>query len=54
VDTGLIDGVMVRGSAWLARFVGWIGSEFQSGQLGTYAWVLVAGVLVVLGAFTLR
>jgi NADH-quinone oxidoreductase subunit L len=54
VDVGLIDGAMVRGSAWLARFVGWIGSEFQSGQLGTYAWVLVAGVLVVLGAFTIR
>ena len=54
VDVGLIDGAMVRGSAWLTRFVGWIGSEFQSGQLGTYAWVLVAGVLVVLGAFTIR
>jgi NADH-quinone oxidoreductase subunit L len=54
VDVGLIDGAMVRGSALLARFVGWIGSELQSGQLGTYAWVLVAGVLVVLGAFTIR
>jgi len=31
-----------------------VGSQFQSGQLGTYAWVLVVGVLAVLGAFTFR
>jgi NADH-quinone oxidoreductase subunit L len=54
IDAGLIDGVGVNGSAYLARFVGWIGSQFQSGQLGTYAWVLVAGVLAVLGAFSIR
>jgi hypothetical protein len=34
--------------------VGWVGSQLQSGQLGTYAWVLVAGVLAVLGAFSIR
>ncbi len=54
VDQGLIDGAGVNGSAYLARFVGWVGSQFQSGQLGTYAWVLVVGVLAVLGAFTIR
>ncbi|MEP6493665.1 MAG: NADH-quinone oxidoreductase subunit L [bacterium] len=54
VDTGLIDGLGVAGSAYAARFVGWIGSQFQSGQLGTYAWVLVVGVLAVLGAFSIR
>jgi len=54
VDAGLIDGLFVNGSAYFARFVGWTGSRLQSGQLGTYAWVLVIGVLVVLGAFTLR
>jgi NADH-quinone oxidoreductase subunit L len=54
VDVGLIDGLMVNGSAALARFGGWIGSQFQSGMVGTYAWVLVVGVLAVLGAFTLR
>jgi NADH-quinone oxidoreductase subunit L len=53
VDQGLIDGAGVNGSAYLARFVGWVGSQFQSGQLGTYAWVLVVGVIAVLGAFTL-
>jgi NADH-quinone oxidoreductase subunit L len=54
VDNGLIDGLGVNGSAYLARFAGWIGSQFQSGQLGTYAWVLVVGVLAVLGAFSIR
>jgi NADH-quinone oxidoreductase subunit L len=54
VDAGLIDGFAVRGSAWLARFVGWIGSSFQSGQLGTYAWVLAVGVVAVLAAFSIR
>ena len=54
IDVGLIDGLGVNGSAYLARFVGFIGSQFQSGRLGTYAWVLTIGALVVLGAFTLR
>jgi NADH-quinone oxidoreductase subunit L len=54
VDVGLIDGLAVNGSAYFARFVGWAGSRLQSGQTGTYAWVLVIGVLAVLGAFTMR
>jgi len=54
IDAGLIDGLAVNGSSLLARFVGWTGSQLQSGQTGTYAWVLVIGVLAVLGAFTLR
>ena len=54
VDQGIIDGALVNGSAWLARTVGRAGSALQSGQVGSYAWVLVLGVLAVLGAFTLR
>ena len=54
IDIGLIDGLMVNGSAWFARGVGWMGSALQSGQTGTYAWVLVLGVLAVVGAVTLR
>ena len=54
VDAGLIDGVLVNGSGWLARGAGWVGSQLQTGHLGTYAWVLVIGVLAILGAFTLR
>jgi NADH-quinone oxidoreductase subunit L len=54
IDVGLIDGLGVNGAGKLTRFVGWVGSQFQSGQLGTYAWVLVIGVLAVLGAVTVR
>jgi NADH-quinone oxidoreductase subunit L len=55
VDQGLIDKVLVT---WVGtgvpRLFGWFGSRLQSGQVGTYAWVLLIGVIAVLGAFTLR
>jgi len=52
---GLIDTVMVKFfGTWVPSRIGWIGSQLQSGQVGTYAWVLVVGVLLVLGAFTIR
>jgi NADH-quinone oxidoreductase subunit L len=55
IDVGLIDGVFVNFlGGWVPRTVGWLGSQLQSGQVGTYAWVLVVGVLLVLGAFTVR
>ncbi|MEX2110008.1 MAG: NADH-quinone oxidoreductase subunit L [Gemmatimonadaceae bacterium] len=54
IDNGLIDGVMVNGSAAVARGFGWMGSRLQTGNTGIYAWVLVIGVVAMLGAFTLR
>jgi NADH-quinone oxidoreductase subunit L len=54
IDNGLIDGLLVNGSAAVARGVGWMGSRLQTGNVGIYAWVLVVGVLALLGAFTLR
>jgi len=54
VDNGLIDGMLVNGSAAVARGFGWLGSRVQTGNVGIYAWVLVVGVLAMLGAFTLR
>jgi NADH-quinone oxidoreductase subunit L len=69
VDVGLIDGLTrlvvqskdddaapgrVPMGGLLTRSIGWLGSQLQSGRLGTYAWVLVVGVLFVLGAFTFR
>jgi NADH-quinone oxidoreductase subunit L len=55
IDEGLIDGLMVNFfGGRVPRLIGWIGSQLQSGQVGTYAWVLVIGVLFVLGAFTIR
>jgi NADH-quinone oxidoreductase subunit L len=54
IDNGLIDGLLVNGSAAVARGFGWMGSRLQTGNVGIYAWVLVVGVLAMLGAFTLR
>jgi NADH-quinone oxidoreductase subunit L len=55
VDEGLIDKVLVTWvGAGVPRLFGWVGSRLQSGQVGTYAWVLLIGVIAVLGAFTLR
>jgi NADH-quinone oxidoreductase subunit L len=54
IDQGIIDSMFVNGSAALAKGIGRIGASLQSGQVGTYAWVLVVGVLAILGAFTLR
>jgi len=55
VDQGLIDKVLVTWvGAGIPRLFGWVGSRLQSGQVGTYAWVLLIGVIAVLGAFTLR
>ena len=53
MDTGLIDGLLVNGSGMFMRGLGWVGARLQSGQVGTYAWVLVIGVLAVLGAFSI-
>ena len=54
IDNGIIDGLFVNGSAWLTKGFAWVGSQLQTGQVGTYAWAIVIGVLAVLGAFTLR
>ena len=54
VDVGIIDGLLVDGTAWLSRLIGRIGSALQTGNVGTYAWVLLVGVIAVLGAFTIR
>ncbi|HEU4641725.1 MAG TPA: NADH-quinone oxidoreductase subunit L, partial [Gemmatimonadaceae bacterium] len=54
IDAGFIDGLFVNGSALLMRALGAVGSWMQSGQVGTYAWAFVIGVLAVLGALTLR
>jgi NADH-quinone oxidoreductase subunit L len=53
-DNWLIDGLLVNGSARLTALFGRIGSYLQTGSVSTYAWAIVIGVLVVLGAFTLR
>ena len=50
VDAGLIDTAGVNGSAAVARGLGWIGSRLQTGQVGTYVFFFVVGVVAVLAA----
>ena len=45
---GLIDG-LVNLSATMSRWAGAAGSALESGQVGTYAWALILGVIAVLG-----
>jgi len=48
IDAGLIDG-LVNGTGLVSRGLGWAGSRLQTGQLNTYAFAIVLGVLIVLG-----
>ncbi len=54
IDQGVIDGVLVNGSAYLTRGFAWIGSQLHSGSVGAYAWAIAIGVIAILGAFTIR
>jgi NADH-quinone oxidoreductase subunit L len=49
VDQGVIDGAGVNGPARMARALGWLGGQLQTGQLGLYIAVFVVGALYVLG-----
>jgi NADH-quinone oxidoreductase subunit L len=48
IDENIIDG-LVNGAGYASRGLGWTGSRLQTGQLNTYAFAIVLGVLVVLG-----
>ncbi|HEU4648513.1 MAG TPA: NADH-quinone oxidoreductase subunit L [Gemmatimonadales bacterium] len=48
IDQGLIDGVMVNGAGRVSRLLGWFGSRLQTGQLNTYAFAVVLGVIFLL------
>ncbi|MDZ4673901.1 MAG: NADH-quinone oxidoreductase subunit L [Gemmatimonadota bacterium] len=52
VDKGLIDGLMVHGSAATARGLGWLGSRLQTGQVGVYVLTFLLGAVWLLRAMT--
>ena len=54
VDVGLIDGLLVRGTALGARGLAAIGSATQTGRVGNYAWVVAVGAVAVIGLIALR
>jgi NADH-quinone oxidoreductase subunit L len=49
IDQGIIDGLFVNGVGHLSRGLGWVGSRLQTGQVNTYAFALIVGVLLLLG-----
>ncbi len=53
IDVGLIDGLMVNGSATVARGIAWVGARVQSGLVGNYAWAIALGVLGLMAIMTL-
>jgi NADH-quinone oxidoreductase subunit L len=50
LDQGAIDGVGVNGMARLSQVLGWLGSRLQTGELGLYVVLFVAGAVLLLGA----
>jgi NADH-quinone oxidoreductase subunit L len=48
IDQGMIDGA-VNGAARASRLIGWAGAKLQTGQVNTYAFAVIIGVLLLLG-----
>jgi NADH-quinone oxidoreductase subunit L len=53
IDQGLIDGI-VNGLGYTSRAFGWVGARMQTGQLNTYAFAVVAGVIILLALVVLQ
>ena len=55
LDVGIIDRIFVTFIGFeFPRLLSWFGSRLQTGRVGNYAWALLVGVVLLLGAFTLR
>ena len=50
VDQAVVDGAGVNGAARVSRGLGWLGSRLQTGQVGFYVVLFVAGVVAALWA----
>jgi NADH-quinone oxidoreductase subunit L len=50
VDQGAVDGAGVNGTARISEMLGWVGSRLQTGELGLYVVLFVAGAVLLLGA----
>lgn len=50
VDKTLVDGIAVGGLTRLVQGAGWVGSRGQTGQVGIYVALFVAGAVIVLAA----
>jgi len=50
VDQMAVDGAAVNGTARVSRGLGWLGSRLQTGQVGVYVVLFLAGALLILHA----
>jgi NADH-quinone oxidoreductase subunit L len=50
VDQGAIDGAWVNGIGKTSRVLGWLGSKLQTGEVGLYVVLFVAGAVLLLGS----
>jgi NADH-quinone oxidoreductase subunit L len=50
VDQMAVDGAAVNGTARISRGLGWLGSRLQTGQVGVYVVLFLAGALLILHA----
>jgi NADH-quinone oxidoreductase subunit L len=54
LDLGLINGVLVQGSAKVMSVVSSLASRAQIGFAGSYAWAIALGAIALIGVFTMR
>jgi len=54
LDLGLINGVLVQGTAQAIRIVSSVASRAQVGFAGTYVWAIALGAIAVIAAFTFQ
>jgi NADH-quinone oxidoreductase subunit L len=50
VDRGAIDGAGVNGLARMSHVLGWLGGRLETGEVGLYVMLFVAGAVLLLGA----
>ncbi len=54
LDLGVINGVLVQGTAQTIRVVSSVASRMQVGFAGSYVWAIALGAIAVIAAFTFR
>jgi NADH-quinone oxidoreductase subunit L len=54
LDLGMINGVLVQGSAHVVRVISALLSRIQIGFAGSYVWAIAVGAIAVIGVFTWR
>jgi NADH-quinone oxidoreductase subunit L len=54
LDLGIINGVLVQGSAQAIRVASSVASRIQVGFAGSYVWAIALGAVIVMAAFAMQ